>query len=212
MDALQYSEQMSKRLMQHEYHNLAQDLVGMGIPTGGKVLDVGTGPGYVALHVARLLESSDCQIVGLDLSQAMLAVAAENARQRGLNGTMTWRTGDAKDMPFADGEFDLVVRSGSLHHWEDPLPVLNEIARVFKEKGGCIVRDSKRLQHPGARLFSWAIGLTIPREFRAHYWNSIRSSYTVPELRPILEQSRLRECKIEEDLLDLMVVKEAKGA
>jgi ubiquinone/menaquinone biosynthesis C-methylase UbiE len=209
-DARQYSEQMSNRLVQHEYLKLAQDAAQMGIPAGGKVLDVGTGPGFVALHMARLLEGSGCQVVGLDLSQAMLAVAAENAQQKGLNGTLTWQMGDAKNMPFPDGEFDLVVSSGSLHHWEDPVPVLNEIARVLKEGGGCIVRDSKRLQRPGARLFAWAIGMTIPRDFRVHYWNSIRSSYTIPELRAIAKRSRLRGWRIEEDLLDLIIVKETE--
>lgn len=59
----------------------------------------------------------------------------------------------------------------------------------------------------GARLFAWLIGLTLPGDFRAHYWGSIHSSYTAAELRPILERSRLQGWQIEEDVLDLAIVK-----
>ncbi|MFZ5916491.1 MAG: class I SAM-dependent methyltransferase [Chloroflexota bacterium] len=207
-DARRYSQVMSRRLVQHEYCQLAREVVRMGVPSGGRVLDVGTGPGFVAIEVARLLQGTGCQVVGLDLSAAMLVVAAENGAQQGLSDLLTWREGDARAMPFDDDEFDAVVSSGSLHHWEDPQAVVNEIARVLKPGGHCIIRDSKRLQRGGPRLFAWAIGLTLPRDFREHYWHSIRSSYTPQELTAILETSHLRGWRIVEDLLDLMVVKE----
>lgn len=206
--AREYSEQMSGRLVQHEYRRLAKDVVDLGLPPGGRVLDVGTGPGFVAIEVARLLRGTGCEVVGMDLSTAMLTVAAENAQREGLNGALTWREGDAKDMPFEDGEFDAIVSSGSLHHWEDPLLVFDEMARVLKDNGQCIVRDSRRLQSWGPKAFAWAIGLTIPRDFRVHYWNSIKSSYTPEELSSLLEHSRLRGWRIEDDILDLMVIKE----
>jgi ubiquinone/menaquinone biosynthesis C-methylase UbiE len=173
------------------------------------VLDVGTGPGFVAIEIARLLQGSGCRIVGLDLSKSMLTLAGENAQREGLDELLTWREGDAKAMPFDDGTFDFVVSSGSLHHWEDPVQVFDEIARVLKARGQCIVRDSKRLQRPFPRLFARAIGLTIPPDFRMHYWNSIQSSYTVMELQSILERSRLQGGRIAGDLMDVMIVKEA---
>jgi len=208
-DARRYSQVMSRWLVRHEYRGLAREVVGMGVPPRGQVLDVGTGPGFVAIEVARLLQGTGCQVVGLDLSAAMLAVAAENGAREGLNGMLAWREGDAKAMPFGDGEFDAVVSSGSLHHWEDPLAVVNEIARVIKDGGQYIIRDSKRLQRWGPKLFARAIGLTLPRDFREHYWNSIRSSYTPQELVAILQPSQLRGWRIDEDFMDLMVVKEA---
>lgn len=207
-DACRYSQVMGRWLVQHEYRRLAREVVGMGVPPGGKILDVGTGPGFVAIEVARLLQGTGCEVVGLDLSAAMLAVAAENGAREGLNGMLTWREGDAKAMPFGDDEFDAVVSSGSLHHWQDPRAVVNEMARVMKAGGRCLIRDSKRLQRWGPRLFAWAIGLTLPRDFREHYWNSIRSSYTPQELVAILESSQLRGWRIVKDFMDLMVVKE----
>jgi ubiquinone/menaquinone biosynthesis C-methylase UbiE len=208
-DARRFSEVMgNNRIRQAEYRRLARMAADTGIPPGGKVLDMGTGPGFVAIEVARLLEGTGCQVVGMDLSEAMLALAAENAHKAGLNGTLTWREGDVKAMPFDDGEFDLVISNDSLHHWDDPLPVFDEIARVLREGGRCIIHDSKRLQHWLPWLFVKAISLGIPGDFRIHWWNSIKSSYTANEMQAILERSRLVGWRIEEDFMDLMVVLE----
>jgi ubiquinone/menaquinone biosynthesis C-methylase UbiE len=207
-DARCFNEFMGgNRFRQQEYRRLAREAVTLGVPPGGKVLDIGTGPGFVAIEVARLLQGTGCQVVGMDLSTAMLALAAENAAKEGLNGTLAWRKGDAKAMPFDDGEFDLVVCNDSLHHWEDPLPVFDEIARVLKQDGKCIVHDSKRLQKWAARLVSRLIGLMIPADFRVHYWNSIQSSYTPDELRAVLRRSGLQGWHIIEKFMDLAVVK-----
>jgi ubiquinone/menaquinone biosynthesis C-methylase UbiE len=208
-DARRFNELMGGRLRQHEYEQLARQVVEMGVPPGGRVLDVGTGPGFVAIAVARLLQGSACKVVGLDLSRAMLALAAENAAKAGLDDMLTWREGDARAMPFDDGEFDFVVSNDSLHHWEHPPAVMNEIARVLKKDGQCIVHDSKRLLSWAPRLVAWAIGLLIPCDFRVHYWNSIKSSYTPGELRAILERSRLQGWRVVEGFMDVMVVKEA---
>ena len=212
-DARRFNEMMGgNRLRQHEYRQQAREVVEIGVPPGGRVLDVGTGPGFVAIEVARLLQGIGCEVVGMDLSPAMLTLAAENAVKARLDGMLTWRQGDAKAMPFDDDEFDFVVCNDSLHHWENPLPVFDEIARVLKDdgvhlSGACIIHDSKRLQRLFPRLFAWAIGMMIPPDFRVHYWNSIKSSYTADELRAILERSRLRGWQIEEDLMEVMVVK-----
>ena len=208
-DARRFNQLMGGRLRQHEYRGLARDAVALGVPRGGNVLDVGTGPGFVAIEVARLLRGTGCQVIGLDLSEAMLALAAENAQREGLEGMITWRQGDAKSMPFEDGEFDLLVCNDSLHHWEDPLVVFDEIARVLKDRGQCLVHDSKRLCKWAPRLTVWAIGMLIPRDFRVHYWNSIKSSYTPEELNALLKGSRLQGWRVVEDFMDLMVVKEA---
>jgi ubiquinone/menaquinone biosynthesis C-methylase UbiE len=222
-DARHFNEMMTNnRFRQQEYWRLANEVVEMGVPPGGKVLDIGTGPGFVAIAVSRLLVENSYKVVGLDLSPAMLTLAAGNARQKGLNGMLTWREGDAKAMPFEDNEFDFVVCNDSLHHWEDPLPVLDEIARVLKDDGQCIIQDSKRLQQWLPRLivwtveavgllselFTWIIGRNRSPDFRTHWWNSIKSSYTADELRCILERSRLQGWRVEEGFMQVTVVKE----
>jgi ubiquinone/menaquinone biosynthesis C-methylase UbiE len=209
VDARRFNEVMGHNwFRQADYRRLACRAVDLGIPTGGKVLDMGTGSGFVAIEVAKLLKETGSRVVGMDLSRAMLALAAENAARAGLNGLLGWRRGDVKAMPFDDSEFDLIVSNDSLHHWDDPLPVFDEIARVLKGDGRCIVHDSKRLQQWWPWLFVKTISLTIPRDFRVHWWNSIRSSYTAAELQAMLERSRLTGWRIEEGLVDLVIVKE----
>jgi len=203
--AEQFNDHMKKSLVQHEYRKLAKRLVSMSVPAGGQVLDVGTGPGYIAMEIAVLLRDQVC-VTGFDLSKAMLTIAERNAGERGLEPFIKWQEGDAKSMPFEDNSFDALATSGSLHHWDNPLLVFNEIARVLKPQGIALIRDSRRLQKRSARLFAGMIGLSIPSDFRVHYWNSIRASYTPAELESMLRQSNLKNWTIEQDIMDLMVV------
>ena len=205
-DARRFNQAMGNPRMLRQYRQLARDVVDTGIPQGGHVLDVGTGPGFVAIEVARLLLDSNCQVTGLDVSDAMLTVAAENSQREGLNGTLRWQNGDAAEIPFPDASFDCVVTSGSLHHWENPVRVFDEIARVLKPGGGYVINDLKRQQRWGERLFSRIIGLSIPPDFRVHFHNSIRAAYTRDELGAMLADSQLPNWRIQEDIMGLQVV------
>ena len=205
-DARHFNEVMGRGIAQRQYSELAESIVQIGVPEGGKILDVGTGTGFTALAIARLLRGK-VQIVGLDLSVSMLTLAAENARRENLQDTLTWQEGDAKSMPFSDGEFDLVVSSGSLHHWDDPVKIFDEIARVLKASGKCIVQDLRRNHQGFGYILSRVIGLTIPKDFRVHYYGSIRASYTPAEVREMLNRSQLRDAQVKEDLMGLRVVK-----
>lgn len=111
-------------------------------------------------------------------------------------------------MPFGDGKFDAVVSSGSLHHWEDPVRVFDEITRVTKAGGRVIIRDSRRLSALSlSGLMASLIGLTLPPDFCVHYWSSIRSSYTPDEVGSMVARSRLRGSRIAGDMLDIMGIR-----
>lgn len=100
----------------------------------GVGLDLGTGPGYVAMEIAR--QRPDLHMVGLDLAGHMVERARRIAAPAELNGRGLWLQADGHSLPFADGSFDLVISSFALHHWDDPLHVLNEIARVLRRPEG----------------------------------------------------------------------------
>jgi ubiquinone/menaquinone biosynthesis C-methylase UbiE len=194
------------RFRQQDYRRLARIVVERGVPAGGTVLDIGTGPGFLGIEVARRLRGTGCRVVGLDLSGAMLNLAVGNAHRRSLGGQLLWLQADAKAMPFGDGEFDVVSSSDSLHHWKDPLPVLNEIARVLKDGGKYLIHDLRRPQCGRARLASWLIGMTVPLDVRSHYRTSIQAAYTPSELRRILSRSMLPDWQVHQGLLDLTIL------
>ena len=96
-----------------------------GLKGTERVLDVATGPGYVAEAFAK--ESRE--VVGMDLTQAMLAIGRQRAEERGVKN-VAFRVGDAQSVPFEQEQFDVVVCRLALHHMQEPV-------RVVKERRGC---------------------------------------------------------------------------
>lgn len=84
-------------------------------PADARVLDVASGPGYVAMGFAARCR----EVVALDLTEAPLALARRMGAERGLTNLRAM-TGDAARLPFADASFDAVVCRLALHHMEDP--------------------------------------------------------------------------------------------
>jgi ubiquinone/menaquinone biosynthesis C-methylase UbiE len=99
----------------------------------GRILDVGTGPGYFPIEIARLIRN--VTVIGIDLSRDMIRMAKENARRAALEDRVTFEVEDANKVSYPDSSFDLVVSTGSFHHWKDQVRVLNEIHRILRP--GC---------------------------------------------------------------------------
>jgi ubiquinone/menaquinone biosynthesis C-methylase UbiE len=99
-----------------------------GIAPGERVLDVGCGTGIVAREAVKRV-GADGRVVGLDLNPQMLAVAARLAPE------IEWRQGDAGDLPFEDGAFDVVVSQYALMFFPDRAQALGEMWRVLAPRG-----------------------------------------------------------------------------
>ena len=108
-----------------------------------RVLDVATGPGYIAEAFAR----SAREAVGVDLTAAMLAIAEERTRERGISN-VSFRIGDVQRLPFEKEEFDVVVCRLALHHMQSPGQVVKEMARVCRVEGTVLVEDIYGSEHP----------------------------------------------------------------
>jgi SAM-dependent methyltransferase len=104
---------------------------GARLGPGQAVLDVGCGTGIVARTAADRLAGSG-RVVGLDLNEAMLAVA------RRVRPDLAWRQGDVAALPFADGTFDAVLCQMALMFFPDRTAALREMARVARP-GGTVV-------------------------------------------------------------------------
>jgi SAM-dependent methyltransferase len=116
---------------------------------GGKVLEVGSGPGRLAVRLAR--EVPGTTLIGIDISEAMVERAARRAAEAGLSERVRFEVGDVGALPLADQEFDGVVSTLSLHHWPDPARGLAEIHRVLKPGGEARIYDLAHWLWPPAR-------------------------------------------------------------
>ncbi len=101
-----------------------------------QVLDVATGPGYVAMAFAE----AGCQVIGIDLTEAPLAIAEGMRQARGLVN-LHFQLGDAEHLPFAEDAFDIVISRLALHHCEDVQRALAEMARVCRPQGQVVIED-----------------------------------------------------------------------
>lgn len=90
-----------------------------------KALDLCCGQG----NVSKALISRGCQVVGVDFSPAMLAFARDRAPRA------TFIEADAQDLPFEEGEFDIVISNFGICHVPDQPCALAEVRRVLVPHG-----------------------------------------------------------------------------
>jgi 2-polyprenyl-3-methyl-5-hydroxy-6-metoxy-1,4-benzoquinol methylase len=110
--------------------------------TEDRVLDVACGPGYVAEAFAQACRS----VVGVDLTEAPLRIAEERCRARGLTN-LSFMIGNVQQLPFGNGEFNLVVCRLAMHHFAQPQRVVTEMARVCRTGGTVVVEDILASEH-----------------------------------------------------------------
>ncbi len=103
----------------------------------GAVLDVGTGPGWLAIHLAA--GRPDVDAVGIDVCSTMLGFAEANKQGR-LN--VTFREMDAQKIVYPDRTFEVAVAVQSAHHWKDAPAVFAEVYRVLAEGGKFYVYEA----------------------------------------------------------------------
>lgn len=149
-------------------HARGEDLAHMlqAVPLRGQevVLDAGCGTGHTALTFAPHV----AQVVALDFTEGMLAQGQLLAAERGLTN-IEFRQGDVESLPFAAGEFDLVVSRLSAHHWPHPQTALREFHRVLRPGAYFILSDTVSFADFGMDTYLQAIELLRdPSHVRDH--------------------------------------------
>lgn len=103
---------------------------------GFRALDAGCGTGDSAIFLAEQLRLTGGCVVGVDLSEASLAIARERAERRGLEN-VTFIHARIEEMPSLGLDpFDFIVSFGVLHHLPDPGAGLRALRRALGPKGG----------------------------------------------------------------------------
>jgi demethylmenaquinone methyltransferase / 2-methoxy-6-polyprenyl-1,4-benzoquinol methylase len=98
----------------------------------GRVLDVATGTGGVALMLA---DRTSAEVVGVDLTEEMLRQGRRRVAGRGLDHRITLTVGRAEELPFDDESFDALTFTYLLRYVADPGATLAELTRVVRPGG-----------------------------------------------------------------------------
>lgn len=116
--------------------DLLERLERLAGPPTGRVLDVGTGAGLLAIDAVRRWPA--VEVLGLDGSAEMLAVARATARasvERPAQRRLDWLRGHAEQLPFDDASFDLVISSFAYQLVPRLSVALGEALRVLRPGG-----------------------------------------------------------------------------
>jgi len=120
------------------HHLWALDLALDDLPAPGRVLDLGTGTGVVAVALAE--RYPEAEVVGIDLSPGMIEEAGRKLPPE-LAGRVRFEVGDASALDCPDGAFELVVLSNMI-------PFYDELARIVAPRGTLVLSSSRGSETP----------------------------------------------------------------
>ena len=174
----------------------AQDAIAIAqLQARGFILDAGTGTARIPIAIAQQLPQ--WQIIGIDLAQSMLDIGTRNIEQAGLRSQIQLECVDAKQMPYPDGHFDMVISNSIVHHLSDPIPFFRELQRVLKPNGSIFLRDLTRpanLETLHALVDS--IGIEYDAEQKKLFRDSLYAAYTVAEIQAIATSAGIGDARI----------------
>ena len=104
-----------------------------------KIMDLATGTGDLAIKMAKAMPKA--KIMGVDLSEKMLAVAAEKVRRKGLDDHIALYQGDAERLDVADGVLDVVTVAFGVRNFGNLEQGLSEIMRSLRSGGHIVVLE-----------------------------------------------------------------------
>lgn len=110
----------------------------LNISDGMKILDLGTGTGYLAFPIAE--QYPKAEVTGLDIVEMALNRNREKASALGLNNLQFVNYGGLA-FPFLDQEFDMVITRYALHHFPAIHDTFQEIRRVLRPNGRFFLSD-----------------------------------------------------------------------
>lgn len=108
------------------------------LKAGMKILDLGTGSGYLSFPIAK--KYPNISITGLDIVEKALEVNRFKANEEDIKN-ISFISYNGIDFPFDDSEFDMVISRYALHHFPDIQKSISEVSRVIKPKGFLFISD-----------------------------------------------------------------------
>jgi ubiquinone/menaquinone biosynthesis C-methylase UbiE len=158
------------------------------------ILDVACGPGFLTMTLAQY----GAHAVGVDATDKFLALAQAEAERRGVRN-VTFRQGDAGQLPFADGAFDRVVCRAAFHHMPHPERTLAEMKRVAQRDGRVLILDMLASEDPQKAAYHDRIErLCDPSHARALPESEFERLFAQAGLRVIARPKRALRLAVDE--------------
>jgi ubiquinone/menaquinone biosynthesis C-methylase UbiE len=176
--------------------DFVQAALALGVD-GGMVLDVGTRVGLIPLKI--LWQNENFYAIGMDRSSIMIDRARETAAAWKLEDRAFFQVGDARRMRLKANYFDLVISDTTLHVFENPLSVLQEINRVLKPRGGLLIRELRRPNRFKMRQSIEQHAALFGSRMRPHVESALRAAFTRDEVGDLLDASGLERVQLTED-------------
>ena len=164
-------------------------------PPSGLVLDGGTGTARIPILMVK--ENPNLHIIGIDLSSNMLKLGETNIIDADVAGNISLHLVDAKQPPFPDNHFDMVITNTVIHHIPDPMPFLKEVNRVVKTNAAILIRDLIRPEHQKAvdmLVKKYAADCTDHQ--RKLFQDSLMAAFTLEEVEAMLAESGIRGAQV----------------
>jgi demethylmenaquinone methyltransferase / 2-methoxy-6-polyprenyl-1,4-benzoquinol methylase len=167
-----------------------------------KILDIATGTGDFAIEALALKPD---KVIGVDISEGMLAIGREKMKKLGHDSVIELRTGDSEKLLFPDNEFDAVIVSFGVRNFENLLRGLTDMHRVTRPGGTCVVLEfSKPRLFPFKQLYGFysntvmpMIGRLISKDQSAYTYlpESVQAFPDGPDFIRIFEQAGFTKTK-----------------
>lgn len=126
-----------------------------------RILDVATGTGDFAFEALSILKPE--KIIGVDISQGMLDIAAQKIAKRGMGDHFEVRPGDSEGLPFEANQFDAVTVAYGVRNFENLEKGLADMLRVLKPGGKAVVLEfSKPKAFPIKQLYNFYFSYITP--------------------------------------------------
>lgn len=124
------------------------------------LLDIATGTGDFALEGLKL---NPDRIVGVDISEGMMAMGREKMKKKGLAERITLQYGDSENLPFEDETFDAITVGFGVRNFENLDKGISDIRRVLTKNGtAAILEFSKPKAFPVKQVFGFYSKYMIP--------------------------------------------------
>lgn len=160
----------------------AIDLCVRHVAIPGRALDLGCGAGPAAVRLARLGH----EVVGVDLSPAMVDQARRNAVRAAVDDRCRFVAGDFASIDLPAGSFDLIVALGFIEYFDEPVNVLQRMSNLLSDSGRIVVQTPNRWRVK--YLLEGRTGKRVERN-----WAGLRTrQYSTLEVRRLAAAAGLR--------------------